>query len=124
MVLRQSLVRGYTQREQLCMDRGVYTHRPVLRKSVTPLDGAECWHPLHLQSVLGSSMRNWRPWGGRPDFQANLGYSGSETISKGQNRSKRGKLGRKGGRNFARALGKMELGIFVGLWEDFRRKDG
>lgn len=57
------------------MDRGVYTITSVAEERDS-LDGAECWHPALLQSVLGSSMRNWRPWGGRPDFQANLGYAG------------------------------------------------
>jgi len=109
------VVRGYTQREQLRMDRGAHTHRDSgWRRVLAPSALAECaW-------LLNGKLEAL----GRPDFQANLGYAGNETIPKGQNRSKRGKLEPKGGRSFARALGKMELGIFVELWEDFRRKDG
>lgn len=71
---------------------------------------------------LARQGENWRPRG--PNFQANLGYAGNETIPKGQSRSERGKLEWTGGRSFARALGTMELGIFVGLLEDFRTKNG
>ena len=123
MILGQSLARGCTRGEQSFVKSGARPSHGVVGGVHSGLEGAPRAGALCTCRVcLAHQGENWRPWG--PNFRANLGYAGNETTPKGQNRLERGKLEWTGGRGFATALGTMQLGIFVGLWEDFRTKDG